>query len=55
MGCGCGGAGNQKKLEYVARFIDGSTKTYRTEIEARAAVARAGGGTVTPVPVPVPA
>lgn len=55
MGCGCGGAGNQKKLEFVATFINGTSKTYRTEIEARAAVARAGGGTVTAVPVPVPA
>jgi hypothetical protein len=47
--CGCGG-GSTEPMDYEARFSDGSTIRYRTEVEARAAVTRAGGGQVKPVP-----
>lgn len=42
MGCGCG----SKKSAVNHVFIDsnGTQRTYRTEIEARAAQIRAGGG-----------
>jgi hypothetical protein len=41
MGCNCGT--NQAAKTYVYTAPNGSTKTYRTEVEARAAVIRSGG------------
>lgn len=43
MPCNCGN--KNKKQSYVYTGPDGKTKTYPTEIEARAAVIRNGGGT----------
>lgn len=42
MACSCRG-GKSGKVTYVARFSDGTTKTYQTETEARMAVERNGG------------
>ena len=41
MGCNCGKKGSATSWVYVAP--DGTTKTYRTEVEAKAAKIRAGG------------
>lgn len=42
IGCNCG-AKNKARSTYVATFKDGTTRTYNSEIEAKAAVARQGG------------
>jgi hypothetical protein len=39
--CNCGGS--KTKVEYVATFSDGSSKTYSSELEAKVAVVRKGG------------
>jgi hypothetical protein len=44
MGCNCGS--KNKKYAYVYTSPQGQTKTYPTEVEARAAVIRNKGGTV---------
>ena len=41
MGCNCGTKAATKKYVYTAP--NGSTKTFNTEVEARAAVIRGGG------------
>lgn len=41
MACAC--QGNQAAKTYVYTAPNGSTKTYKTEVEARAAVIRGGG------------
>lgn len=46
MGCNCGSGAKTTQYEYVFTAMNGETKTYRTEIEARAAAVRSGGGTV---------
>ena len=43
MACGCQGAKNEPKKEFQVTQTDGSSKTYKTEIEGRAAAARTGG------------
>lgn len=50
MGCGCGKGASAAKVEYVVVTPTGEQKTYRTEIEARAAVTRLGGGAIQKVP-----
>lgn len=45
MGCNCGnksGAGSAPK-SFVVKNPDGTTRSYRTEVEARAAAQRTGG------------
>lgn len=42
MACSCRG-GKTGKVTYVAKFADGTTKSYSTETEARMAVQRNGG------------
>lgn len=42
MPCNCGSKGGSR-VEYVAKFSDGSEHVYRTEIEAQVAVRRNGG------------
>ena len=43
MPCGCGG-GAASKSEFVYTTTKGVQKTYKTEIEAKAAQIRHGGG-----------
>lgn len=43
MACGCRGGSNGTK-SFVYTAPDGTTTTYRTEVEARAAQIRNGGG-----------
>lgn len=44
MGCNCGKAGKKNVVyDYIYR---GEKKTYKTEVEARAAQIRNGGGTI---------
>jgi hypothetical protein len=43
MGCNCG-SNNNSTQQYVYTDPKGVQRTYRTEIEARAAQIRAGGG-----------
>lgn len=50
MGCGCGKGTAQQKLQYVVTAPNGTSKTYHTEVEARAAVTRLGGGAIQKVP-----
>lgn len=50
MGCGCGANQNGQTYTYVYTSPTGSTTTYRSEIEARAAIIRNGGGTFSAVP-----
>jgi hypothetical protein len=45
MPCNCGS--KSKKYTYVYTAPTGQTKTYNTEVEARAAVIRNNGGTVS--------
>ena len=47
MGCNCGKSTNKKVLYEYTFHAKGIVKTYRTEVEARAAVIRNGGGTIT--------
>lgn len=49
MACACGKSATKQQFNYTAP--DGSTKVYKTEIEARAAQIRNGGGTYTAVPI----
>jgi hypothetical protein len=42
MGCSCG-KGKTAPKSYVVRAPDGTTKTYKTEVEATAAAKRVGG------------
>lgn len=42
MGCGCGK--KNASVKYVFVDTNGTQRSYRTEIEARAAQIRAGGG-----------
>lgn len=44
MGCNCGKK-NQQPSAFVYQAPNGVTKTYKTEVEARAAQIRNGGGT----------
>jgi hypothetical protein len=44
MGCNCGS--KSKKNTYVYTSPQGQTKTYNTEVEARAAVIRNQGGSI---------
>lgn len=44
MPCGCQGNQNQAKKQWVYVDAKGQQRTFRTEIEARAAQVRAGGG-----------
>lgn len=44
MGCNCGS--NKANKEWVFTN-NGTTKVYKTEVEARAAQIRNGGGTIT--------
>ena len=49
MACSCGkGSTGSAPKSYVVKDPSGATKTYRTEIEAKAA-ARRVGGTMSPV------
>jgi hypothetical protein len=44
MGCNCGNKGTSSvPKSFVVKNPDGSTKSYRTEVEARAAAQRTGG------------
>lgn len=43
MPCNCGGGSTTKKVVYIARFPDGTTQTYASEVEARTAVVKRGG------------
>lgn len=43
MGCACGSGKNGKPASYVVKSPDGTTKSYRTEVEAVAAAKRVGG------------
>jgi hypothetical protein len=44
MGCNCGSKGGRgSKVEYVATFSDGTSRTYASEHEARAATKSKGG------------
>jgi hypothetical protein len=47
MACNCNKGG--KASSYIYRAPNGTTKTYRTEIEAQAAKIRNGGGSYTTV------
>lgn len=47
MACNCAGKNKATTWNYVAK--DGSTKSYPSEIQARAAVVRNGGGKVVAV------
>lgn len=42
MGCACGSK-TQTAKSYIYTAPNGSTKTFKTEVEARAAVIRSGG------------
>lgn len=44
MGCNCGS--KTRKYAYVYTAPSGESKTYNTEVEARAAVIRNNGGTI---------
>lgn len=44
MACACGG-GSAKAKSYVYTAPNGASKTYKTEVEARAAQIKNGGGT----------
>jgi hypothetical protein len=46
MGCNCGAKKLAGRQTYEVKFSDGSTKSYGTEFEAKAAIARKGGGTL---------
>lgn len=43
MGCSSCGGKNRGSVEYVAKFKDGSTKTYTNQRDAEAAVNSRGG------------
>lgn len=47
MGCNCGGQKTQPNVNYVYVSPQGERKTYRSEVEARAAQIRNGGGSYT--------
>lgn len=44
MGCNCGGSAAAKNVNHVFTDSSGVQRTYRTEIEAKAAQIRSGGG-----------
>lgn len=41
--CNCGGGKSGVKVQYVATYPDGSSKTFNTEVEAKVSTARKGG------------
>jgi hypothetical protein len=43
MACACGNKSNGTRTTYVVKSPDGSTKTYSTELEAKAAALRVHG------------
>ena len=43
MACACNNKSNGQKRVYVVTSPDGSTKSYSTELEAKAAAKRSGG------------
>lgn len=43
LACNCGKKKTGPAPTYVAKFSDGTSQTYKSEIEAKAAVARKGG------------
>lgn len=43
MACSCSKPSTSSSTSYVVKAPDGSTKTYRTEMEAKAAASRVGG------------
>lgn len=43
MGCNCGANKSSKPTSWVVTSPDGTTKSYRTEVEAVAAAKRVGG------------
>ena len=49
MPCGCQGT-KQAQQQFVYTAPTGTRKTYKTEVEARAAQIRNGGGTYVAVP-----
>lgn len=50
MGCSSCGGKNAKKNQVFEYRLNGQTKVYKTEVEARAAQIRNSGGTITPKP-----
>jgi len=49
MGCNCGGSKSRSNVQYMYTSPTGDRKTYKTQVEARAAQIRNKGGTIQEV------